>query len=197
VTEGVLTGRDDSHLAVAVPKMRAYINQGDALGAQLQFTYLGPTRTQSALGSGAIRVQFGLKLRAADPCNLVYVMWRVEPESKLVVSVKSNPQVHTSSQCGNRGYQNIKPATARAAPAVRSGQSHTLRASLRNNELLAYIDNELVWQGGLSPQAAAMNGPAGIRSDNAQLEFELRAEPATPGGTGQIPGCRTGPDQSE
>ena len=37
---------------------------------------------------GELRRQFGLKLRAQDACNLVYVMWRIEPASKLVVSIK-------------------------------------------------------------------------------------------------------------
>ena len=34
------------------------------------------------------------KLRAEDACNLVYVMWRIEPQSRLVVSVKRNPGQH-------------------------------------------------------------------------------------------------------
>ena len=71
------------------------------------------------LASGEMRRQFGLKLRAEDACNLVYAMWRIEPESKLVVSVKSNPGQHTSAQCGNRGYQNIKPLHSSPLPSLR------------------------------------------------------------------------------
>jgi hypothetical protein len=196
ITEGELGG-DSSQLTVDSPKMRAYVNQGEAQGAQLQFRYLGPTRTQSALGSGATRVQFGLKLRAADPCNLVYVMWRIEPESKLVISVKSNPEAHSSAQCGNRGYQNIKPARSTPVPRLAPGQSHTLRAAVHADQLSAYVDDTLVWQGALGPVAGTMKGPAGVRSDNARLAFQLAAQRATPGITDQFPACRSGPDQSE
>jgi hypothetical protein len=179
--------------------MRAYINEPDALGAQLVFTYLGPTPTQAALGSGVTRVQFGLKLRAADPCNLIYVMWRVQPESKLVVSIKSNPGAHTSSQCSNRGYQNVKPAVSSAVPALASGQSHILQAVLQGDELTAYVDERAVWRGALGPIADAMSGPAGVRSDNATLEFELSSQRAgvAHADPGPGPGCRSGPEQSE
>jgi hypothetical protein len=198
VTEGELTASSDgSRLDVAVPKMRAYANQSATQGAQLRFTYLGPTVTQSALGSGATRVQFGLKLRAADPCNLVYVMWRVEPESKLVVSIKSNPDAHRSSQCGNRGYQNVKPTVSSAVPQLASGQAHTLRAALHGDDLSAYVDNRLVWQGPLGPVAGAMHGAAGVRSDNAHIEFELAVERSDSERADPGPGCRSGPEESE
>ena len=175
--------------------MRAYVNRGAAEAAQLSFTYLGPTHTQSALGSGATRVQFGLKLRAADPCNLVYLMWRVEPESKLVVSIKSNPGAHTSSQCSNRGYQNVKPSLASSVPRLAPGQAHTLRAELHGDELLAFIDGQSVWRGPVGKVAAALSGPAGIRSDNARLEFELAAPASLVGAAPSV--CRSGPEESE
>jgi hypothetical protein len=195
VTEGDVSGAADTHLSVDVPKMRAYVNRGTAQAAQLAFTYLGPTARQSALASGATRVQFGLKLRAADPCNLIYLMWRVEPESTLVVSIKSNPGAHTSSQCGNGGYQNVKPSVAAPVPRLTAGQAHTLRAELHGDELLAYVDARSVWRGRLGPVAATLSGPPGIRSDNARLEFEL----AVPGRlAGTVPaGCRSGPEESE
>jgi hypothetical protein len=199
VTEGEVSGAG-TRLSVAVPKMRAYANRADADAdaAQLRFTYLGPTRTQSALASGVTRVQFGLKLRAADPCNLVYLMWRVEPDAKLVVSVKSNPGAHTSGQCGNRGYSNIRPSSGAAAiPRLWAGQSHTLRAALHEDELRAYVDDTLVWQGRLGAVGARMSGPAGVRSDNARLEFELAAARASPEGAAPAAVCRTGPEESE
>ncbi len=89
--------------------MRAYLNAITAHQVEVHFTYLGSTGNEARLGSGELRRQFGLKLRAQDACNLVYAMWRIEPESKLVVSIKSNPGQHTSAECGNRGYRNIKP----------------------------------------------------------------------------------------
>ena len=56
-------------------------------------------------------------------------MWRIEPESKLVVSVKSNPGQHTSAECGNRGYRNIKPRRSTPVPVLHSGDT---RCSSRN-----------------------------------------------------------------
>jgi hypothetical protein len=172
-TEGAIGEAADHRLTVDAPKMRAYVNQWTTQSAELRFTYLGGTSKESALGSGAIRRQFGLKLRAQDPCNLVYAIWRVVPESKLVVSVKRNPVQHTSAECGNRGYFNVKPRKASAVPRLESGQSHTLRAEMSNEELRVLVDNHEVWEGDVGSDAAKLDGPVGIRSDNARLEFEL------------------------
>jgi hypothetical protein len=70
--------------------MRAYVNTFTSQPIEAHFTFLGSTGNEARLGSGELRCQFGLKLRAQDACNLDYAMWRIEPESKLVVSVKSN-----------------------------------------------------------------------------------------------------------
>lgn len=91
VTEGAIEELPGGRLSVSVPKMRAYLNAVTAQQVEAHFTYLGSTGNEARLGSGELRRQFGLKLRAQDACNLVYAMWRVEPESKLVVSIKSNP----------------------------------------------------------------------------------------------------------
>src|SRR6202012_4890325 len=117
-------------LAVDFAKMRAYVNAYTPPLAQARFTYLGATPNEAPLASGEMRRQFGLKLRAQDACNLVYAMWRIEPESKLVVSVKTNPGQHTSAQCGNRGYQNIKPRRSTPIPVQTPGSTHTLRAQM-------------------------------------------------------------------
>lgn len=116
VTEGEIEEVPGQRLSVTVPKMRAYVNAHTEPVAEVRFTYLGSTGNESPLASGEMRRQFGLKLRAQDPCNLVYAMWRIEPESKIVVSVKSNPGEHTSAQCSNHGYQNIKRAAVRRPP---------------------------------------------------------------------------------
>jgi hypothetical protein len=112
------------------------------------------------------------------------------------VSVKSNPGQHSSSQCSNHGYQNIKPRSSVPAPQLAAGQSHTLRATLQADELAAFIDDRPVWQGALGPIATGLRGPPGVRSDNAHLEFDLMSEQA-PGSASALPGCRTGPEESE
>ncbi len=197
VTEGVIEELPGARLSVSVPKMRAYLNALTPQFVEAHFTYLGSTGSEARLGSGELRRQFGLKLRAQDSCNLVYAMWRIEPESKLVVSVKSNPGQHASAQCGNRGYRNIKPRRSAPVPALRSGETHTLRAEMNGAEMKVFVDNSVVWEGSGRPDALAFDGPVGIRSDNARLQIELRAGQPLEAQRGHAPGCRSGGEESE
>ncbi len=117
-------------------------------------------------------------------------MWRIDPESKLVVSVKRNPGAHTSADCGNRGYQNIKPRKSSPVPALRSGQSHTLRAEMKNEDLRVFADNREVWVGEVGADAAQLEGPVGIRSDNAHLEVSLKAREYSGSHSGEVRACK-------
>ena len=197
VTEGAIEQGPGQRLSVAVPKMRAYLNATTAQSVEADFTYLGSTGNEARLGSGELRRQFGLKLRAQDACNLVYAMWRIEPESKLVVSVKSNPGQHTSAECGNRGYRNIKPARSRPVPVLRPGESHSLRAEMNGAEMKVLADNTVVWEGSAGAEGLSFEGPVGMRSDNARLQIEFRAGPSLKSESGHRPGCRSGPGESE
>ncbi len=201
VTEGEIADGPNHRLTVDAEKMRAYVNlptaqTEDAQSEEARFTYVGPTVQESALGSGEIRRQFGLKLRAQDACNLVYAMWRFEPESKIVVSIKSNPGQRRSSECGNRGYQNIKPRRSVPTPALRPGDSHSLRAMIEGEQLRVFVDNRVVWEGGLGLDEESLRGPVGIRSDNVRLALDLNA-----GASSMHPDfgltCKTGPDASD
>jgi len=144
-----------------------------------------------------MRRQFGLKLRSQDPCNLVYVMWRVEPQSELVVSLKTNPSQHTSPECANHGYRNIRPAHKSAVPSLQPGDSHTLREETKGENLRVFVDGSVVWEGVLGSDALHLDRPVGIRSDNAHVEFQL--------GVVDVPGvhpnvalpCKSGPSESE
>jgi len=118
VTEGAIEKSSGDRSRVDVPKMRAYATVATAQSVEVRFTYSSPTGKEARLGSGEMRRQFGLKLRAQDACNLIYAIWRIEPESKLVVSVKRNPGAHSGAECGNRGYQNIRPNRASAVPKL-------------------------------------------------------------------------------
>ena len=190
VTEGTIEELPGQRLSVNVAKMRAYVNAYTQQQAEVRFTYLGGTSNEAPLASGEMRRQFGLKLRAQDACNLVYAMWRIEPESKLVVSVKSNPGQHTSAQCGNRGYQNIKPTRSKPVPILNPGDTHTLRAEMNGAELRVFADKSLVWEGSVGPEALTFDGPVGIRSDNARLQIYLETGPPA---KQESPGCR-GPE---
>jgi len=191
VTEGAVEKSSGDRLRVNVPKMRAYATVATAQSVEVRFTYSGPTSKAARLGSGEMRRQFGLKLHAQDACNLVYAIWRIEPESRLVVSVKRNPGAHSSAECGNRGYQNIRPNRASAVPRLIPGQSHTLRAEMKHDELRVFVDNHEVWEGSVGADAAMLAGPVGVRSDNAQIEFDLKArKPEEPNLQGKP--CRAG-----
>jgi len=197
VTEGTIQKAAGDRLSVDVPKMRAYVNAHTSQSIEVRFTYRGPTQKQSALGSGEQRRQFGLKLRAHDPCNLVYAMWRIDPESKLVVSVKRNPTQHTSAECGNHGYQNVKPRRAADVPHLRSGETHTLRAEMNKQELRVFVDDHQVWEGEVGSEAANLEGPVGIRSDNARLEFNLKAGEPAGAHPDSVAACKSGPADSD
>jgi len=180
VTEGEVSAAPQNQLTVNVPKMRAYVNTETNADAEVRFTYLGATAKDIPLGSGEMRRQFGLKLLAQDACNLVYVMWRFEPESKVVVSFKSNPGQHISSECSNRGYTNIKARHSTKVPAMAAASTHTLKASLYEQDLQVLADGMVVWVGSVGLDASQLHGPVGVRSDNARLNFTLEA--SYPGG---------------
>ena len=183
VTEGALETLPDGRLSVGIAKLRAVLT---ALGPQrieARFTYLGPTAEIAPLRSGAVREQFGLKLRAADGCNLVYAMWRLAPQPSLTVSVKSNPGLHASSACGTSGYRTVKAQRLAPVETPQIGTTHRLAAALDGAALRVLIDGRPVWEGELSSEALAVDGPVGIRSDNVRLDLMLFAPPDTAQGT--------------
>jgi hypothetical protein len=183
VTLGALTPKNGGHV-VDSPKVRAVATVQTAPVAELRFRYLGPTVETAALRSGAMRRQIGVKLRAADSCNLLYVMWRLEPEAKLVVSLKRNPGQHLHAECGTRGYQNLVPRRSAPLPAVAVGARHVLRAALVGGELTVLVDGAPAWSGTVPPETAEIDGPVGLRTDNGRFELELWA-PAGPAATGR------------
>ncbi|HMD84892.1 MAG TPA: hypothetical protein VKO18_09345 [Terriglobia bacterium] len=173
VTEGALEELKGSRLSVSVPKMRAFVAAATPQAVEARLTYLGPTSNEVGLGSGAMRRQFGLKLRAHDACNLVYAMWRIEPESEFVVSVKRNPGMHSSSECGNHGYRNIRPKRASAVPRLSPGGAHALFVDMAGSRMRVSVDGSEVWEGDLGPEALSFDGPVGVRTDNGRFEFQF------------------------
>lgn len=173
ITEGALEELKDTRLEVKVDKMRAVVAAKTDQAAEARLKYLGPTSTQSQLGSGETRIQFGLKLRAQDGCNLVYAMWRIEPKAELVVSIKRNPGMHASSECGNRGYHNIKPSHSARLPKLKKGESHSLLADMDGSKMRISVDGVVVWEGGLGKEALEFDGPVGVRTDNGRFEFQF------------------------
>jgi hypothetical protein len=108
-------------------------------------------------------------------------MWRIEPKAELVVSIKRNPGQNTHEECGARGYTNVKPQRIVKLAPMMPGESHTLRAELSGNDLSVYTDNNLAWQGSLGSALDGVDGPLGLRTDNARFELEYYVRSPSPG----------------
>jgi len=174
VSDGNIQTAKGHRLSVSSKEMRATLKFTTEQTATVKFTYLGPTKEVAHLGSGEIRSQFGIKLRAQDDCNVIYVMWHFAPDQKIAVSVKRNPGKRTHAECLDRGYvNNLKPRLSDAPPAVDPNQPHVLTAPMSGSDLSVTADNKLVWWGDLGPVALTLRGPVGLRSDNARLLFDL------------------------
>jgi hypothetical protein len=166
------------------PKLRATFSGTSGRGAELEFRYLGGTEQTAALRSGRERRQLGLELAAQNTCNLVYVMWRIEPRAELVVSIKQNPGQTRHAECENRGYRNLTPASSAPLPTLMPDSVHRLHAQLDARDVLSvHIDGALVWTGRVD--AGPVPGRAGMRSDNAMFDvLHLSADAPRPASEG-------------
>jgi hypothetical protein len=174
VTDGKIQGAAGHRLQVSTKEMRATLRFTTEQSVTVKFTYLGPTKEVVRLASGEVRSQFGIKLRAHDDCNVVYIMWHFAPDPKIAVSIKRNPGKSTHAQCLDRGYiNNIKPRISDVPQPVQPNQPHVLTASMSGSDLTVTADNKLVWWGDLGPVALAFSGPVGLRSDNARVVFDF------------------------
>lgn len=174
VTDGKIQSAKGRRLSVSTKEMRATLKFTTVQTATVKFTYLGPTKEVSRPGSGELRSQFGIKLRAQNDCNVIYVIWRFAPDQKIAVSIQRNPGKRTHAECLERGYiNNLKPRLSDAPPPVEPNQPHVLTATMSDSDLSVTADNKLVWWGDLGPLALALRGPVGLRSDNARLLFDF------------------------
>ena len=179
VTNGAITTTPSGRLAINSPSSRAVVQLPAADGvAEIRFTYLGPSEGSKPLASGEMRRQIGLKLRSLNQCNLLYVMWHIEPDAKFGVSIKRNPGQSTHEQCDAHGYTTIRPRTSTTLPRVLPGESHTLRAVLTGEDLMLTADGKTVWEGSIGNGITGIDGPVGLRTDNARFEFDYFAMPA-------------------
>ena len=183
-TQGLVTS-GDKRLRVESGAMRFFVAGDHSHSAELAFTYQGPSKDVQLLASGELRRQVGIKLKAQDTCNVLYVMWQIEPSPGIHVSVKRNAGQSTYAACVDRGYINEQPTSSRRVPAITPGDSHTLRADLDGTRLRVVADGTEVWLGTLSEEVLAIDGPAGMRTDNGTFEFDLRV----PGFGASAGGC--------
>ncbi len=181
----VSRGKAEIGAEVADPTTRATARGSLGDAAALEFIYRGDTAAVRELASGRARRQLGLKLRAANGCNLVYAMWRLDPSPKIEVSVKLNSGGRDHDDCGTEGYTKVKPTKHWKVPALAAGDKHTLRAAISGDDLTAWIDDRVVWRGRLPAAARRLTGPAGFRSDN--LAYDLVGFSAAAGDTAVAP----------
>jgi hypothetical protein len=86
--------------------------------------------------------------------------------------------------CGANGYTKVKPVSTFKAsqyPTLDDGAEHTLRAEITGDNLTAWLDGEVAWQGTLPEAARDLAGPAGVRSDNLSFDITSFAVDARPG----------------
>lgn len=176
VPDGKIEKAAGGRLMVSTKEMRATLKSRTEQSVTVNFTYLGPTQEVSRLGNGEVRSQFGIKLRAQDTCNIVYIMWHFAPDQKLAVSVKRNPGQKTHEECLDRGYiNNIKPRVSANPRPVYPDQPHTFSAWMKGSNLTVTTDGSVAWEGDLGSVAMEFDGPVGLRSDNAHVVFDFHA----------------------
>jgi hypothetical protein len=173
ITNGIISTTGHGTLLIDAPEVRAVVASGPARTVEARLRYLGRTKQIKRLASGELRGQFGFKLRAANTCNVVYVMWHIEPTAKLAVSIKSNPGMTANAQCDAHGYRNLTSSLQSPIPVLRPGEWHRLQASLAGETLSISLDGNAVWLGSIGADGMAFDGPVGIRSDNGRFELEL------------------------
>jgi hypothetical protein len=98
----------------------------------------------------------------------------------LEVSVKSNPSKETHEECLDHGYMKVIPIWQDVnIPTLMVNELHVLDALINGTFLSISIDEKLVWRGALPRQAFGFDGPAGVRSDNAIVDFVLSIDRAS------------------
>jgi hypothetical protein len=175
ITSGKLEPGPDGMLLIRDGSVRAELRHR-AAAATLEFAYFGPTVHDEPLASGELRRQIGLKLRAQDTCNVVYVMWHIEPIPRIEVAVKYNPGLHVHPACHDHGYSFVAPESSRPLAPVEPNSWHSLSASVEGHTLEVSADGAVAWRGALPSAAFSFDGPVGLRSDNGRFSVRFRSE---------------------
>lgn len=179
ITDGDVIASGD-RATVREAKGRGFLAGSTGDSAVLEFTYGGRANTVAAMASGDTRAQLGLELRAQDSCNVIYVMWRIDPVSEITVQVKRN-DLREHRDCGNAGYTRVRPTFRAHPPALGVADwptkpiEHVLQAAIVDDVIEVFADKRLVWRGALPAAARDFHGPAGFRTDNVQIDLALRA----------------------
>lgn len=173
VTNGAVEKDLSGKFVINTPSSRAVVKGSDDSATAIKFEYLGPAAGETKLASGIVRRQLGVKLRAEDSCNVIYVMWGIEPQPGLVISMKVNEGKSTHAACGVKGYKLIPSTFEKSIAPIKIGEPRTLAANLdENSKLTVRVDGDVVWEGIAFPTAKTMYGYTGVRTDNVRMRFE-------------------------
>lgn len=181
VTSGHTEPSHGNWMTVHAPMMRGVAMTTTGSGVELAFEYHGPSRETAAFASGEVRRQIGIKLRAANTCNVIYAMWYADGPSNIHVAVKHNEGKTREKECGDSGYIPVFATTSTNVAALAAGSSHVMRAEIEGDRLIVTVDGAIAWRGELPPEVRLQSGPAGLRSDNVDFDFELRVPRASIG----------------
>jgi hypothetical protein len=179
VSLGTISQTKSGYLTVVGPKERAVRTSGKHSQALLRFRYRGPSEKTAPLDSGAVIQQIGLKMRAMNTCNLLYIMWRIKPTEEIYIAIKRNSGKSKYDDCLANGYivlgrVPLKPLgiTAATQKTHRLGASVTEIAGRYAGEVT--IDGRRIWSDDIDAKHISdINGPVGIRADNGSFIFKL------------------------
>jgi hypothetical protein len=148
-----------------------------ARNGKIRFESRGQTAELKPFKSGIVKEQIGLKLRAMDGCNLVYVMWTLHPKEEITVRTKENPNKTESEDCESDGYTLLDTYRVPQKKSARNRRTSRLQADFvskgNRHHVLVYVDNVRVLQVRIPHSfVSTVNGPVGLRSDNGR--FRLR-----------------------
>ena len=68
---------------------------------------------------------------------------------------------------------NIEPAFTAPLPRLVTEENHVISAAIEEGRLLVMVDGRSVWEGALPDSALSLDGPIGVRADNARLDMQL------------------------
>lgn len=169
----------DAGLRVEEPEVRAVLTPATARAgaAMLRYTYRGPVAGPVPSDSGPPLFQIGLKLLAANGCNVLYVMRTVGAKPALVVKAKRNPGQDRSDDCGAEGYTTV---ARRPLPELAVGGTETFAARLEPaaggaSVLTVSVDGSTSLAVRVEAALlAGLDGPPGFRTDNGVYDFIFR-----------------------
>ena len=178
VTSGKVRPLRSGLLEIDHNSVRAVQKGRWAQNGKIRFESRGQTAELKPFKSGIVKEQIGLKLRAMNGCNLVYVMWTLAPKEEITVRIKENPGKTESDDCENDGYTLLNTYRVPKKKSARNGRTSRLQADFvskgHKHHVRVYVDNVRVLQVRIPHSfVATVNGPVGLRSDNGRFRLRL------------------------